>query len=169
MKINLPSTRKYYLKIFTTILSLILSSTIFSDVLDDRVASPKFCDLPVTKAKYSQMVKVFPNGQDLSAIKERKVFRVLLHHKTNRCVISQTERELLEEFAFLNGLDLNWIYVENSRDLLSELLSGKGDIIVAQDQSLSMNNEAEINFSHVWANSTFKIVERADSSRISRN
>ena len=169
MKINLPSTRKYYLKIFTTILSLILSSTIFSDVLDDRVASPKFCDLPVTKAKYSQMVKVFPNGQDLSAIKERKVFRVLLHHKTNRCVISQTERELLEEFAFLNGLDLNWIYVENSRDLLSELLSGKGDIIVAQDQSLSMNNQDEINFSHVWANSTFKIVERADSSRISRN
>ncbi len=142
-----------------------LSSTIFAEILYDGLVLQKFCNTPL----HSQIVKVFPVGQDLAAIKERKVFRVLLHQKKNGCVISRTERELLEEFALLNDLDLNWIYIENSWDLLPQLLNGKGDIIVAQDQSLSVNIQDEINFSHVWANSTFKIVERADSSRISRN
>ena len=165
MKINHSFTRKYYLKIFTTVFSFMLSSTIFAEILYDGLVLQKFCNTPL----HSQIVKVFPVGQDLAAIKERKVFRVLLHQKKNGCVISRTERELLEEFALLNDLDLNWIYIENSWDLLPQLLNGKGDIIVAQDQSLSVNIQDEINFSHVWANSTFKIVERADSSRISRN
>ena len=148
MKINHSFTRKYYLKIFTAVFSFMLSSTIFAEILYDGSALQKFCHTPL----HSQIVKVFPIGQDLAAIKERKVFRVLLHQKKNRCVISRTERELLEEFALLNDLDLNWIYVENSWDLLPQLLNGEGDIIVAQDQSLSVNIQDEFNFSHVWAN-----------------
>jgi len=108
------------------------------------------------------------NLNDLKGINERGVLRVLLQKKKNACTISQIEQQLIKEFAHLNNLALHWVYVDNDWELLPELLKGNGDIIVAQDQTLSASIQNEVNFSHSWADATFKVVERSDNSRISR-
>lgn len=169
MKINPSLTTSSCHRVLVIVFTFLFSNTIFANGSSDKIAYRNFCDAPVSQFKNSTTTSIMPEGHDLAAIKERKVFRVLLHKKTNECIISQTERQLIEEFTYLNDLDLNWIYVDNSWELLPELINGKGDIIVAQDQNLSASIQDEINFTHVWANSTFKIVERADNSRISRN
>ncbi len=43
-----------------------------------------------------------------------------------------------------------------------------GDIIVAQDQNIAAGIQEHIKFTHTWANAAYKIVDRADNSRISR-
>ena len=169
MKINNSFATNSSSRVLVIVITFLFPNIIFASELVDGIAYQNFCDAPVQQIENLNAIGVLPDGHDLAAIKERKVFRVLLHQKTNECVISRTERQLIEEFATLNGLSLSWIYVENSWELLPELINGKGDIIVAQDQNLSASIQNEINFTHVWANATFKIVERADNSRISRN
>lgn len=138
---------------------------------NEKSADIDFCQAP--DAEYSQIDvstvnSSLENIHDLQAINERGMLRVLLQKKSNACTISQTERQLIEEFAHINDLDLYWIYVDNDWELLPELMKGNGDIIIAQDQGLSASIQDEINFSHSWANATFKIVGRSDNSRISR-
>ncbi len=169
MKINHPFTTNSYSRVLVIVFTFLFPIKLFASNLDDKTSYQSFCDAPVSKLENSDATNVLPDNHNLSAIKERKVLRVLLHQNTNECVISQTERQLIEEFANLNDLKLSWIYVENRWELLPELIKGKGDIIAAQDQSLSARIQDEINFTHVWANATFKIVERADNSRITRN
>lgn len=169
MKINHSFTTNSFSRVLVIVITFLFPNIIFASELGDEIAYQNFCDAPVSQIENSDAINILPNGHGLAAIKERKVFRVLLHQKTNECVISQTERQLIEEFAYLNDLDLSWIYVDNSWELLPELINGKGDIIVAQDQRLSASIQNEINYTHVWANATFKIVERADNSRISRS
>lgn len=167
MKINHSFTTNSLTRVL--VFAFLFPTTIFASELDDKTPYQNFCDAPVANFEDSNTPSISSSDNDLDAIKKRKTIRVLLHQKTNECVISQTERQLIEEFAYLNDLDLSWIYVDNSWELLPELINGKGDIIVAQDQNLSARIQNEINFTHVWANATFKIVERADNSRISRN
>jgi peptidoglycan lytic transglycosylase F len=137
----------------------------------DNSASIDFCQAPVTKAEQFDATKLqssLENNHDLQAINERGMLRVLLQKKSVACTISQTERQLIEEFANVNDLDLYWIYVENEWELLPELLKGNGDIIAGQDNKLSASIQDQVNFSHSWTNATFKIVERADNNRITQ-
>jgi membrane-bound lytic murein transglycosylase F len=138
---------------------------------NDLSVDKDFCQLPVAELEQrdlSHLKSSLENNHDLQAINERGMLRVLLHRKTNACSISQTERQLIEEFANINDLDLYWIYVNNEWELLPELIKGNGDIIAGQDQNLTASIQDEINFSLAWANASYKIVERSDNSRISR-
>lgn len=139
--------------------------TIFASELDNDTSNQILCHAPDAVAQQFENT----DAHDISAIKERGYIRVLLHKKANECAISLTERQLLEEFAYRNDLNLQWIYVDNNWELMPELLKGTGDIIVAQDQSLSASIQDQVNFTHAWANATFKIVERADNSHITRS
>ncbi|MBL1142274.1 MAG: transporter substrate-binding domain-containing protein [Proteobacteria bacterium] len=128
-----------------------------------------FCQVPsdeYTQIDISKINSSLKNIHDLRAINERGMLRVLLQKKNNACIISQTERQLIEEFANINDLDLYWIYVENKWELMPELVKGNGDIIAGQDQSLSASIQGEIDFSLSWANASFKFIERSDNSRI---
>jgi peptidoglycan lytic transglycosylase F len=138
---------------------------------NEKKVDADFCQMPgvaFERIDNSTVTTSIHKNVDLGVITERGNLRVLLQRKTNACVISQTEKELLEEFANINDLDLNWIYVDNDWQLLPELMSGNADIIVAQDQGLSAGIKDEINFTHSWTNATYKIVERSDNSRINR-
>ncbi len=135
------------------------------------VAGVDFCQVPNADLEYAdvpEIVSTPENNHDLNAINERGMLRVLIQNKSNACTISQTERQLVEEFANINDLDLYWIHVENDWELLPELLKGNGDIIAAQDQNLSASIKDEIKFTHPWANAAFKIVGRVDNSRMNR-
>lgn len=117
----------------------------------------------------SAVTSSLKNIHNLGAINERGSLRILLQKKTNACVISQTERKLIQEFAHINDLDLYWIYVDNEWELLPELIKGNGDIIVAQDQSLSASIQDHINFTHSWTNAAYRIVERAGNNQINKS
>ncbi len=169
MKINLSLTANYSLKFFFCL--LLFPAALFAIEPDKKNAYINFCDAPVAniqspenheKSQLSEQI------YDLGEIQQRGILRVLLLRKNNECAISATERELVEEFADLNQLDLTWIYVDNDWQLLPELVNGHGDIIVAQDQGLAGSIQDQVNFTHAWSNATFKIVERADNSRITR-
>jgi peptidoglycan lytic transglycosylase F len=166
MKINRSLT--FSLNLRALLFALLAPIPIYASEQNQDV---DFCQAPVAEVEQievSNFNSSLENIHDFEAINERGMLRVLLQKKTNACTISQTERQLIEEFANINDLDLYWIYVEHDWELLPELIKGNGDIIVAQDQSLSASIQNEINFSHSWANATFKIVERSDNSRISR-
>lgn len=138
---------------------------------NEKNADADFCRAPNTADVHiniSETNATLKNHHDLEAIKDRGMLRVLLQKKKNGCTISQTERQLIEEFANINDLDLYWIYVDNDWELLPELIKGNGDIIAAQDQSLSASIQNEVNFSLSWADATFKIVERTNNSRLKR-
>ena len=128
-----------------------------------------YCQAPEVVSELSDVSAVastLQNLHDLEAINQRGSLRVLLHRKVNACTISQTERQLIQEFAHINDLDLYWIYVDNDWELLPELIKGRGDIILAQDQSLSASIKGQINFTHSWTNAAYKIVGRADHTRL---
>ena len=165
MKIDHSLTFDFILKVL--ILAFIAPLSIQAN---EKNADADFCRAPEAQEQIniSATSTSLENIHDLQAIKERGMLRVLLQKKNNACTISQTERQLIEEFAHINDLDLYWVYADNDWELLPELLKGNGDIIVAQDQRLSASIQDEIHFSHSWANATFKIVERSDNSRISR-
>ena len=74
----------------------------------------------------------------------------------------------MEQFADVNQLALDWIYVDNDWELLPALMAGNADIIVAQDQGLSAGMRDQIKFTHTWANAGFRIVGRSDNGRINR-
>lgn len=147
---------------------LLTSALSASAYANEKTAEVESCLTPGSDAQSISRSNTFSlqSPQDLEAIIERGNLRVLLLKKKNGCTISQKELRLIEEFANINDLNLDWIYVENNWELLPELVKGHGDIIVAQDQSLSASIQDEISFSHPWANAAYKIVERTDSSRI---
>ncbi len=169
MKINRSFTANPYSRVLFCL--LLFPVTLFASELDKNYSYINFCDAPVAAIKPSDGLEKLESSElnfDLAEIKKRGILRVLLLSKQNECAISGTERQLVEEFASLNELDLSWIYVDNDWQLLPELVNGHGDIIVAQDQGLSARIQDQVNFTHAWSNATFKIVERADNSRITR-
>ncbi|MCG8379181.1 MAG: transporter substrate-binding domain-containing protein [Proteobacteria bacterium] len=99
---------------------------------------------------------------------KEKYLRVLIQDKQNGCVISNKEKSLIENFALLNELEIKWIGIDEEWKLLPELVKGNGDIIVAQDKDIDGGTEGLINFTHSWTNASYKVVERSDSSRITR-
>ena len=164
MKINHSLTTSGLTKVL--LLSMALSAPVYAD---EKSTETNFCQAP--ESEYGSTIiseSTFEHLNDLEAITKQGTLRALLQKKTNGCTISQKERQLVEEFANINDLAIDWIYVENNWELLPELLKGNGDIILAQDQSLSAGIQGELSFAHPWANATYKVVERSDSSRIER-
>jgi peptidoglycan lytic transglycosylase F len=169
MKINRSYTFDSYSRVL--LLVLLFPITSLANETDNKNLDVDFCQAPDAvheQFENSEPIYSLQNSHDLKAINVRGTLRVLLQRKASACIISQTERQLVQEFAYINDLDLDWIYVDNDWELFSELMMGHGDIIVAQDQGLSAGIQGQINFTHTWANAAFKIVERSDNSRISR-
>jgi peptidoglycan lytic transglycosylase F len=159
------------LTISLTLKALFLLAAPMSVHAVEGVGDPEFCQSPAINYSETDVLKLndsLESIHDFQSIQDRGMLRVLLHKKSNTCSITQTERKLIEEFANSNDLDLYWIYVENSWELLPELIKGNGDIIVGQDQNISGSIKNEVNFSLTWASASFKIVERADNSRINK-
>ena len=170
MKINNSFTLNSYFRALFFV--LLIPITIQVNAAENKNQDGDFCQAPDAFYKHFETTDIpssLPNDHDLKAINERGTLRVLLQRKTSTCLISQTELQLVQEFAYINDLDLNWIYVDNDWELLPELIKGNGDIIVAQDQSLSASIQGQVNFTQIWANAAYKIVERSDNSRLSRS
>lgn len=147
---------------FVRSLLLLFPFTLFANGLPETNNNARYCDAPEGALSSINNSK----RDDLFEIRARGMLRVLLHKKNDGCAISYAERRLLEEYANVHGLELRWTYVENDWELLPELVQGRGDIIVAQDKNLSAHIQDHVTFAHTWSTASFKIVERADKSRI---
>ena len=129
-----------------------------------------FCHTPNADKKRqienNKSVHHAPN--DLEMIYERGTLRVLLQKKNDVCAISTIEKLLIEEFANIHNLGLDWVYVENNWELVTELMTGNGDIVIGQDQSLSTGVHSQINYTHAWTSANYKILQRIDDIQINR-
>ena len=137
---------------------------------DKESFQENFCHFSDTKNKFVTQNNSLNDRvvKDLDAIFERGILRVLLQKKNDDCIISKTEKLLIEEFANTHDLKINWLYVNNEWELVSELIVGNGDIVVGQNQSLVSGLHNQINFTHAWTSTSYKIVQRRDNSRIKR-
>ena len=99
------------------------------------LASPFGCTT-VDDEPNSGTVPPFIERGDLEEIRKRGVLRVLVPMQTNgrlprRGIPLRYERGLVESYARRAQLDLFWVYVESRKELISSLLEGRGDVIVA--------------------------------------
>ena len=148
-----------------------LCTSTVSALSSDKESSPEnFCHTSDTKNKFITQNDSFnvQATKDLDAIFEQGILRVLLQKKNDDCIVSKTEKLLIEEFANTHGLKINWFYVNDEWELVSELIVGNGDVVVGQNQSLVSKLHNQINFTHAWTSASYKIVQRRNNSRIKR-
>ena len=140
--------------------ALLFSANLFANEGIKQNSAVDFCDAPKSSTQLTD--SAFSGKQNNNSL------RVLLLSKKNGCVISHTERQLLEEYSYINDLDLIWVYIENDWELLPALARFEADVIVGQDTNLSAQIQNQVRFTHAWSHASFKIVERTDNSRINR-
>ncbi len=104
---------------------------------------------------------------NLERIKASGELKVLLHKKSNGCSISRKEKELIEQFSLDNNLNPLWVYVDEEWNLLPSLMKGKGDIIAGQHNKIDAGSK-RVEYTYTWAKAAYKVVHRADNSRIQR-
>lgn len=163
MKNNMQITASSFARVLCVVLLFPLAS--LANEQNSASSVINYCDSPQENIEHASVLE----QGDFEQIKARGTLRVLIHNKKNECIISHTERQLIEEFANINNLKLDWLYVKNDWALLPELVKGHGDIIVGQDKSLSARIQDQVKFTHTWSHASYKIVQRVDNSRISRN
>ena len=145
-------------------------STVFAVTSNENHLPESFCHTSDNESKFSASNDSFDyrEPKDLNSIFERGTLRVLLQKKNDDCVISKTEKLLIEEFANTQDLKISWFYVNNEWELVTELIMGNGDIVVGKNQSLVSGLHNKINFTHAWTSASYKILQRRDNSRINR-
>ena len=95
-----------------------LCTSTVSALSSDKESSPEnFCHTSDIKNKFITQNDSFnvQATKDLDAIFEQGILRVLLQKKNDDCIVSKTEKLLIEEFANTYGLKINWFYVNNER------------------------------------------------------
>ena len=80
--------------------------------------------------------------------------------------VSSAEKAMLEKFAGEYHLALKWITVGTPGQLVQELLTGRGDVIIGQDKSLTAGMPDQVRFTSSWTTSHQQIVVRADTTQI---
>jgi len=164
---NYSSSFIIYLKIA---LLAFLSPILVSAEGINKQPEKNFCNTPLSNEINQNLKNINISGNienGMEAILDRRVLRVLVEKKSSRCVVSKIEKQLLEEFADEYNLKLAWVF-SDSKDLVIDLVRGKGDVIVGQSRNISTDHNDHLQYTHTWANSEFKIVQRNDTSRIRR-
>ena len=158
---------------FASVFVLLALVFIFSSVsaaTENENFNEYFCHISSTDKKNNEKNNEFINktSNDLDVISQRGTIRVLLQKKNNNCVISKTEESLIQEFASTYNLKIDWVYVNHEWELVTELMIGNGDIVAGQSQDLTTGLHNQLKFTHAWASTGYKVVQRRDNSRINR-
>ena len=107
------------------------------------------------------------SNRDLNEIIHSGKLRVLYQPRhPDSLSVGGTERAMLERFANENNLTIEWIPVKNNWSLLPELVSGKGDIIIGQGQSVAGGLKDQARFTLPWITSRQQVVVRSDTTQI---
>ena len=158
---------------FAPVFPLLALVFIFSSVsaaTENENFNEYFCHISSTDKKNNEKNNEFINktSDDLDVISQRGIIRVLLKKKNNNCVISKTEKSLIQEYSSTYNLKIDWVYVNHEWELVTELMIGNGDIVAGQSQNLTTGLHSQLKFTHAWASTSYKVVQRRDNSRINR-
>ena len=114
-----------------------------------------FCQSP-PENKPEQSLYELSSSSQFDAINKRGYLRVLLAREQHGCSISHIEKQLLDQFAANQQLELHWVYVDYEWNLLSSLLADEGDIIIGQHKQFSTGMDQQLAFSYTWANASHR-------------
>jgi membrane-bound lytic murein transglycosylase F len=92
----------------------------------------------------------------------------ILYAVENSYSVSGTsvERLMLERFAQEHDLVLEWIASDSQWNLLPNLVTGKGDVIIGQGQSVAGGMNDKLLFTSPWIASQQQVVVRSNTTRI---
>ena len=141
-------TRHFFRSLFSLATSFFLLTSLPAFSFEEEGSTKNFCFISETKNKLDSQKNSINNRNsgDLEAIVERGTLRVLIQKKNNNCIVSKTEKLLIEEFANIHELQIHWFYVDNEWELVSELITGSVDVVVGQNQSLVSGLHNKIDF-----------------------
>lgn len=107
--------------------------------------------------------------KDRFAIQQPGHLRILYHLDKEAIDVlpaSVKDREMIEEFAMHSRLTTEWVQVDEPWQLMAKLLSGAGDIISGQDETLAAGMIDQVNFTFPWMSSQQQVVARSHTTRI---
>jgi len=104
------------------------------------------------------------SGPDIST--QRNRLRVLHHHESKSKEFDEEERSMIEQFAAQSKMEIEWIKVKHSWQLVPKLLSGEGDLIVGQGASITGGIRGQVKFTSAWTNIGQQVVVRTDTTDI---
>ena len=132
---------------------------------EQAAGADEFCYAPDFSGRFVKSVRT---PHENFASKPGKRLRVLLAHPAHACAISKKEKQLIEQYAGLNDLTIDWHYVATAGQLLPALAAGLGDIVLAQDQALAAGRANQTQFTYAWADSAHRIIQRRDDNLINQ-
>lgn len=106
-------------------------------------------------------------SRDLEDVIASGRLRILYQSDTdNTLSVSPTERAMLERFAQVHEVELEWINTNESWELLPRLAAGAGDIIIGQGKSLNAGMQEQARYTLPWIASRQQVVVRADTGLV---
>jgi membrane-bound lytic murein transglycosylase F len=105
---------------------------------------------------------------DLQDIVKHGALRILYQRDQHDSAypVSARERVMLEQFAREHDISLEWIPVAARWNLIQQLVTGKGDIIVGQGPTLAAGMVDQASFTSPWLAQHPQVVVRANTTRI---
>jgi peptidoglycan lytic transglycosylase F len=103
---------------------------------------------------------------DLAEIKRRGRLRVLLQEqKSTSALANSSERNLINEYALEQNLEVDWIELKQSQ-LITYLQQGKGDVVLTAVVSTTENEQDQVQLTLPWGVSQQQVISRTDTGRI---
>ncbi len=145
---------------------LTLAQRFFSTTIGLALVIVPLSSSIANELQYSTVVEPGTSEMELFSHESLRI----LYHGTNNVAqaIAQKERALVEQFAKENQLTTEWYGVEDEWQLMSALISGHGDIVIGQGESLAAGMPDQIKFTYSWGVTRQQLVVRTDTTQIER-
>ena len=145
---------------------LTLAQRFFSTTIGLALVIVPLSSSIANELQYSTVVEPGTSKMELFSHESLRI----LYHGTNNVAqaIAQKERALVEQFAKENQLTTEWYGVEDEWQLMSALISGHGDIVIGQGESLAAGMPDQIKFTYSWGVTRQQLVVRTDTTQIER-
>ncbi len=145
---------------------LTLAQRFFSTTIGLALVIVPLSSSIANELQYSTVVEPGTSEMELFSHESLRI----LYHGTNNVAqaIAQKERALVEQFARENQLTTEWYGVEDEWQLMSALISGHGDIVIGQGESLAAGMPDQIKFTYSWGVTRQQLVVRTDTTQIER-
>ena len=145
---------------------LTLAQRFFSTTIGLALVIVPLSSRIANELQYSTVVEPGTSKMELFSHESLRI----LYHGTNNVAqaIAQKERALVEQFAKENQLTTEWYGVEDEWQLMSALISGHGDIVIGQGESLAAGMPDQIKFTYSWGVTRQQLVVRTDTTQIER-
>lgn len=93
---------------------------------------------------------------------------LILKRPQSMAQLVRAEKRIMQQYAQHRQLQLAWIEVEKPAQLVSHLLEGRADVMIAAQELVPADQQEGIRFTVPWGISRQQVVMRADSGKMER-